>query len=461
MKKLKRITAMLMAVTMIASLTACGGKTSTESTGASTGTPSETTTAADTNTQSADASEEPINLRFMWWGGDERAQATLEVIKKFQEENPNITIEAESLSSDGYQEKLTTQLTSGTAADIIQIDPAWMPGYVKSGGDYFVDYNHYSNIVDLTTFDADFLKNNGNFDGNQYGLPTGLAGTALIYNTELAKKVGIEFKEDLTWDDLIEMGKKVQAYDSNMYLLTVGETLLVKAILKPYLQQLTGNKFFVDETNEMGFTQEELTQALDYIKALYDNNVIAPISGIISYGDELQNDPKWISGDTYIGMFCYSSTAKVATAAAPEQSFAASNLPKMENAKDDGFYCNCPQYMAVNNKSANVEAAMKFLEYFYNNQEAAEILGTVRSIPATSVGQKICVASGQIEGITKETVDIAQQYRGTLDLGLSTEEEAITIQKEMADQVAYGVTSPEDAAASSIALFQNYLDSKK
>lgn len=453
MRKLKRVIAMLMAVTLVAGLTACNSKTSSKDTG--------TESAASNEASTDTASGEQINLRFMWWGGDERAQATLEVIKKFQEENPNITIEAESLSSDGYQEKLTTQLTSGTAADIIQIDPAWMPGYVKSGGDYFVDYNQYSNVVDLTTFDASFLKNNGNFDGNQYGLPTGLAGSALIYNTELAEKIGLEFKEDLTWEDLIEMGKKVQAYDSNMYLLTVGETLLVKAVLKPYLQQLTGNKFFIDETNEMGFTQEQMVQALDYIKALYDNNVIAPISSVISYGDELQNDPKWISGDTYVGMFCFSSTAKVATAAAPEQTFAAAYLPKLEGAKDDGFYCNCPQYMAVNSKSANVEAAMKFLQYFYNDQEAAEILGTVRSIPATSVGQKICLATGQIEGITKETVDIAQQYKGTLDLGLSTEEEAITMQKEMADQVAYGVASPEDAAASSITLFQNYLESKK
>lgn len=456
MKKLKKVTAILLAITMVAGLTACT-KTSNETTGKD----SSADTIASNETSASSTAQDQINLRFMWWGGDERAQATLEVIKKFQEANPNIVIEAESLSSDGYQEKLTTQLTSGTAADIIQIDPAWMPGYVKSGGEYFVDYNQYSNIVDLTTFDANFLKNNGNFDGSQYGLPTGLAGSALIYNTELAEKIGLEFTQDLSWDDLIEMGKKVQAYDPNMYLLTVGETLLVKAILKPYLQQLTGNKFFIDETGEMGFTQEELVQALDYIKALYDNNVIAPISSIISYGDELQNDPKWISGDTYVGMFCFSSTAKVATAAAPEQTFKAAYLPKMEGAKDDGFYCNCPQYMAVNSKSANIEAAMKFLEYFYNDQEAAEILGTVRSIPATSVGQKICLATGQIEGITKDTVDIAQQFKGTLDLGLSTEEEAITMQKEMADQVAYGVATPEDAAANSITLFQNYLDSKK
>jgi oligogalacturonide transport system substrate-binding protein len=457
MRKFKKVTAMLMAVTMVASLAACGSKTSNESTSSTTGTDAAASSEASTDS----ASGEQINLRFMWWGGDERAQATLEVIKKFEEENPNIKIEAESLSSDGYQEKLTTQLTSGTAADIIQMGVGWMPGYVKSGEEYFVDFNKYSNIVDLSTFDSNFLKSNGNFDGSQYGLPTGIAGSSLIYNTKLAEEIGLEFNEDLTWDDLIEMGKKVQAYDPNMYLMTAGETVLASIIFRPYLQQLSGNTFFNDTTNEMGFTKEELVQALDYVKALYDNNVIAPISSVISYGDELQNDPKWISGDTYVAMFGYSSTANVATAAAPEQTFAASYLPKLDSAKDDGYFANCPQYMVVNSKSANVEAAMKFLEYFYNNDEAAEILGTVRSIPATSVGQKICLATGQIEGLAQDAVNIAQSYTGKLDQGLSTEEEAITMQKEMIDQVAYGVASPEDAATSSISLFQNYLESKK
>ena len=64
---------------------------------------------------------EPVTLRFMWWGGDARATATLDVIEAFEAKYPWITIEAEYGSDEGYQEKLTTQLVSGTAADIIQM----------------------------------------------------------------------------------------------------------------------------------------------------------------------------------------------------------------------------------------------------------------------------------------------------------------------------------------------------
>ena len=60
------------------------------------------------------SSDEQITLRFSWWGGDERLAATLAVIDQFQDLHPNITIEAEYGSSDGYHDKLATQLQGGT-----------------------------------------------------------------------------------------------------------------------------------------------------------------------------------------------------------------------------------------------------------------------------------------------------------------------------------------------------------
>lgn len=111
-----------------------------------------------------------VTLRFAWWGGDERNEATQAVIKQYKEAHPGVTIEAEPGSNDGYHDKLATQLASGTAPDIVQIDPETMPTFVDAG-DYFVDLNTTS--IDLSTFDADYisLRINGNYDGKQIGGP--------------------------------------------------------------------------------------------------------------------------------------------------------------------------------------------------------------------------------------------------------------------------------------------------
>lgn len=170
------MTALLLTMAMTASLVGCGSSDSNSSDA-----PASSAASSEAGTQSAGTenseSHDPVTLRFMWWGGDERAQATLDVIDKFEQEYPWITVEAEYGSSDGYQEKLTAQLVSGTVADIFQMGTGWMPGYVESNPDYFVDFNDFSGTFDLSTFEESILKNNGQFDGHQYGVPTGIPDT--------------------------------------------------------------------------------------------------------------------------------------------------------------------------------------------------------------------------------------------------------------------------------------------
>ena len=253
MKKLK-LTALLVTMAMTASLAGCGNSASEETTD---GTQSSQATATQeaAGTETAE-NHDPVTLRFMWWGGDERAQATLDVIDKFEQEYPWITIEAEYGSSDGYQEKLTAQLVSGTVADIFQMGTGWMPGYVESNAGYFADFKDFSDVFDLSTFEESILKNNGQFDGHQYGVPTGISGHALIYNKKVADEIGVDFSSDYTWDDIVEMGKKVKEYDKDMYLLTMGSSELNTMIVRPYLQQLTGSTVLVNETKKRGFEKK-------------------------------------------------------------------------------------------------------------------------------------------------------------------------------------------------------------
>ena len=179
------------------------------------------------------SSDENITLRFAWWGGDERNEATLKVIEQFEAAHPNITIEAEYGGSDGYHDKLATQLASGTAADIVQVDPEVFPTYVSTG-DYFIDYKDYD--MDLSNFDENYisLEINGRYDGKQLGLPTGISGSGMLVNKDLADAIGIDFSQPYTWSDLIDMGKKVREYDDSMYLLCANKEYLVNMVVFNY-----------------------------------------------------------------------------------------------------------------------------------------------------------------------------------------------------------------------------------
>jgi oligogalacturonide transport system substrate-binding protein len=472
MRKNSKLMAAGLSVVLAAGLCACGSSSSSAAATSATASQSASsaadavTSAESATTSSGTDDHEAVTLRFMWWGGDERADATIKVINQFEEKYPWITIEPEYGSSDGYQEKLTTQLSSGTAADIVQMGPGWLPSYISSNPDYFIDFNDYSDKIDLSTFDSDFLAQNGEINGKQYGLPTGVAGQAFIYNKTLADKCGIEMpasKEDMTWDKLMDMGTELHSSNSDKYLFTIGDTLIVQNMMRPYLTQLTGKPMIDDATGKMTFTSEQMTQFLQYVKDMYDNGVIPPMADIAAYssGDSLQTDPKWISGDTYVGIYCASSTAEVAATACTDGEFVATFLPEFSNAADDGYYANCPQYMCIPSSSEHIDEDLLFLDYFYNNEDAAATLGLVRSVPPTSVGQKVCTDNGSLEGLAKDTVTILQDnYHGINGMGLTTDGEVEQICKDMVDQIAYNQSTPEEVAKSGMDLIQNFLDSK-
>ena len=448
----KKLLAMGLSVTMIAvMLTGCGSSSteSGDSTASTSQTQSEVTeqNTASEISQTAASDDEPITLRFAWWGGDERNAATLEVIEQFEALHPNVTIEAEYGGNDGYHDKLATQLASGTAADIVQVDPETFPQYVSTG-DYFVNYMDYSNM-DLSTFDENYisLEINGRYDGKQLGLPTGISGAGILVNQDLADEIGIDFTQAYTWDDLLEMGRKVREYDDSMYLLCANKEYIVNLIVFNYGKQLCGSTLFDKETGELNITEEQMAELMQYVKKLYDEGVVAPASYQAAYGgDNLQSDANWIAGK-YVSALTYISTIDVMVAANDSANYSMSQLPMLSGCTEKGWASNTPQVMAVTKTCEHPEMAVEFMNYFFNNETALATLGATRSVPPTENARKICSENGKLSEVTMEGANIAAAAGGTPNDKISSSEEAKTILFDAVETVGYGATTPEEAAS--------------
>lgn len=399
--------------------------------------------------------DEQINLRFMWWGGDTRHEATMQVIDKYMEAHPNVVIEPEFGGSDGYFEKLSTQLYSGTAADIIQCGTGWMPDFMKKG-DFFVNYEEYRDQIDLTGFDAGYLQNTGVFEGMLVGLPTGVASNVILVNTTLADTLGLDYQTQLTWDSLLSLGRQVQEKDPSKYLINADSSTITFEIVRPYIMQLTGRPFIDNETGARSFTREQLVQVLDYIKALYDNKVFQPAEESAPFKNALNTNPRWIAGD-FVAAYCVSSTITPLTDACPNAAFDVIQVPLMEGRLNDGFYANPPQLMVVSKASAHVDVCLDFLNYFYNSAEAAEILRDVRSVPAVAAAREICVEKDLILPIVSKSVDLSLGLNGVNEMGLTTNSEVEAVIVDMVENVAYGTRSTEEIADEAIQLLDDIL----
>ena len=446
MKKGKIALGLALSIVMLGSVfTGCANQSGSSSSGETSGSQSSATG----NT------EEEVTLRFSWWGSDDRHEATLAVIDAFMEEHPNIKIEPEYSSQDGYNDKKTTEFSTGTAPDIFQIETGSGPEYSRMGVLY--DLSSISTLS-FDKFDQNFIEVNGQFGtGKQYAIPTGIAGSALIVNKTLADEIGIDLSQEYDWEQLITWGKQVREYDPELYLLSVNTENGVSFFIRCYSRQLNGVPMIDDENKKLNMTEEQFTQMFDLIDRLYKSETCAPASYKAPYNpNKDQEDPNWINGK-YVASVGFTSNAKVLMDANPDVEYMAGCMPVMADAKSEGWVNNCPQYIGIYAETEHPEEAGLFLDYFFNSEEAAETLGTVRSVPPTEFAQKIVTDNGQLDYLTAASVERSMSYEGFDDAGYTTSAEVSKILADAYEAVSYGSSTPADTAKDVVNKINEYL----
>lgn len=136
-----------------------------------------------------------------------------EVKKEFEAKNPGITIKFEVVPWDVLLQKLTTDITAGTNADLSIIGTRWLIDFVQQGVaeplDSYITPDFKGRFID--TFLSPSIM-----DGKTYGLPVAASARALYYNKELFEKAGIA-KPPATWTELQDDARKIKALGSGAF----------------------------------------------------------------------------------------------------------------------------------------------------------------------------------------------------------------------------------------------------
>lgn len=443
MKKMKKMLALTLAVSMVV-LQGCN-----QAGGTDTSKPEGSSTAAEAASKEGDI----ITLRFSWWGGDSRHQATLKAIEAYEKANPNVKIEAEYGGYEGYFEKLIAQLGGTNEPDIIQVDSPWLFD-LAGKGDFFVDFSKQT-TVDLSQFDPKFLKDNCEVNGVLLGVPTGVNPECLFINKDLFEKAGVEVKENYTFDDLMDAGQKIGEEEPGAYLLN-GNLINKEYILKKYMIQKTG-KEWIDGQKRIGFTEEELVDGYKFYLDMIENHVLAPADEAALYNAKSIEDPKWIEGK--VGGALEFLSGFDGYQAATSATLVTAQAPLMENAKATGLLVRPSQLLFVSKRSKNQEEALKFVEFMMNDPVGIEALGVSRGIPATEGGRKLLSEKGILNPMLQETADIAIPNAFTPENQYSSNSDIKTAGETVLEKVGYRKLTPEEAANELIEQYEEILSS--
>ncbi|MFF5081783.1 ABC transporter substrate-binding protein [Actinoplanes sp. NPDC000266] len=151
-----------------------------------------------------------------------------DVIKAFETANPGVKVNFTTSGADQYQAQIRTQLSSGTAPDVMTVWPGnGNPGatYVLAKPGYLLDLSDQPWAGKL----PDAFKQVAQYEGKTYNAVFGLNGIGAVYNDEALAKSGL--KAPTTWTELLKFCGEAAAKGTPAYALGIQDNWVTQLVL--------------------------------------------------------------------------------------------------------------------------------------------------------------------------------------------------------------------------------------
>ena len=141
----------------------------------------------------------------VWWTPNFNEARARDLVAKFQQANPSITVKLEITTADGLPQRVLTALRSGAAPDVIDVQHAWVNGYAQ---------NDLVLPLDAVLKDRDdYIPASLTYvtwNNKLWAIPYRIETHAIIFNKGMFKEAGLDpDKPPQTWDELIAAAKRL------------------------------------------------------------------------------------------------------------------------------------------------------------------------------------------------------------------------------------------------------------
>jgi multiple sugar transport system substrate-binding protein len=315
-------------------------------------------------------------LALAYWSNPTRTKNTDAEIAAFTAANPPLKINGQPGEFNTYWDKLATQTAGGTAPDIIQMDMA-----------YIADYGSRGALLDLTKYGADTSKfvegtvESGKVNGNLVGVNAGINSALFFANPKVFEKANVDLPDDKTWtwDDLMEVSAEVASKAKVQF--GVASLFGSDAFFGTWVRQ-HGKELFTEKA--VGFTAAEA-------QSWFELMVKFEKAGAIGSAQDISGEaPKPLAQSAVVvgqaGMQYYNSNQlEAVNAAAGGTEMKLLRGPSLTGkATERKTWYKASMLWSASSKTKNPEAAVKWINWFANSTEAADIDLAERGIPANT-----------------------------------------------------------------------------
>jgi multiple sugar transport system substrate-binding protein len=385
-----------------------------------------------------------------WWGNDDRAARTLQVIELFQLAYPEIKIIGEPNGGTADHFKIIdTQLAGNNAPDLIQF-----------GGNY-PDYMKYLEPLDAYLGKQLMINTPEQFDqtalipatrdGQLWVVSLGTNTPVLAYNKTMIEAAGVPLpKDNMTWDELMAYGKELKAKLPAGVAPFVDNSTNQANYLSYFYTQEGTPLWTLDDGGKSYATEESAQKWLQLWADMRAEGLIPDADTTATYAETGADSSALVAGKAAIGLIWSNQLA--AYQAAMQDQLGATTLPV---GGEDSYIIQMSQYLGVNKDSKNKEAAALFINFFVTSPTAGAVLQTNRGVPSSPV-----VRQAIDVGATKTDAEVYRIYDAVADRtvpqgpNLPNDQEFVNELRLIGQAVALGQSTVEQGAADLQALIE-------
>ncbi|MDQ7876539.1 extracellular solute-binding protein [Microbacterium sp. QXD-8] len=359
---------------------------------------------------------------------DSFGQEWEDLVAAFEKAEPGIEVKTTVLPLASFADTLTTQLTAGTAPELVFNQPEPAPDQVLGLDDYLAEANPYD--TDAATwqegFNADAYGDaQRDAQGRLYWVPFNLVIAGLFYNQEALDEAGVT-TPIASIGDLIDAcgalkdagytplamdngtlgtGWTSEALLSNLLNKYGDEWNVFDAAGDPGTATTVTNKSLVKAilTGELdATTTPEVREAVTLLKDVFDNCATENWSGVASSG-------QFVGGQEFLaGKAAMAWGTNFAISNLADVDWEWSSMPFPSVTKDDtslsdgsaarfGAVAGGTSYMIpATTKGEKLDAAIKFLQFASSPQTGGDWVAATGAIPATTDTSTVSEGVGEL-----------------------------------------------------------------
>ncbi|TLM72360.1 ABC transporter substrate-binding protein [Pseudarthrobacter sp. NamB4] len=317
--------------------------------------------------------EDPVSIRFAWWGNDSRAKTTLDVIKDFEAANPTIKVQGENTEFSSYWDKMATQIAGGTTPDVFAMSGAYPSEYASRG--VLLDLDRVKDQIDTSMF-AEGTVDLGKIEDKQYTITAGVNAMSMVIDPKVFEAAGVQLPDDetWTWDDYAEIAAEITKKSPAG---TFGTTPMANDSFLAVWARQHGEDLYTDDGKKLGISEDTAAKYFELNKKLMETGGAPSASQTVEDGSA--QPEMTLMGQGKQGMKISWSNQM--------NSYSGSPLVMMKlpgESKTPGTWLRSSMEYAISSKSANSKEAAMFINYLVNNLDAATKIKSDRGMPANT-----------------------------------------------------------------------------